>query len=76
MSPWNLKRYVDLLPSLNENFVLSLRRSVLALCGDTAAVTAIEYALIAALIAVAIIGAVTSMGHNISGTFNKIASEL
>ncbi len=43
---------------------------------DKRAVTAIEYALIAALIAVVIIAAVSSLGKNISSTFNKVASEL
>ncbi len=43
---------------------------------DRRAVTAIEYALIAALIAVVIIAAVTSLGANVSSTFNKVASEL
>jgi len=39
-------------------------------------VTAIEYALIAALIAVVIIGAVTSLGTGVSATFNTVSSEL
>ena len=43
---------------------------------DKRAVTAIEYALIAALIAVVIIGAVTTLGKNVSSTFNTVASEL
>jgi pilus assembly protein Flp/PilA len=43
---------------------------------DRQAVTAIEYALIAALIAVVIIGAVTTLGTNISSTFNTVSSEL
>jgi len=43
---------------------------------DKRAVTAIEYALIAALIAVVIIGAVTTLGGSISSTFNKVSSEL
>ena len=43
---------------------------------DQRAVTAIEYALIAALIAVVIIGAVTTLGKNVSNTFNTVASEL
>ena len=43
---------------------------------DKRAVTAIEYALIAALIAVVIIGAVSTVGTRISGTFNAVASEL
>ncbi len=39
-------------------------------------VTAIEYGLIAALIAVVIITAVTSVGTNLSTTFTTIASKL
>jgi pilus assembly protein Flp/PilA len=43
---------------------------------DKRAVTALEYGLIASLIAVAIIGAVTSLGGNISNTFSFIAGKL
>ncbi|WBO61124.1 Flp family type IVb pilin [Acidocella sp. MX-AZ03] len=43
---------------------------------DKRAVTAIEYGLIAALIAVVIIAAVSSLGTHISSTFNAVASEL
>ncbi len=43
---------------------------------DRRGVTAIEYALIAALIAVIIIAALTALGKNISSTFNKVSSEL
>ncbi len=43
---------------------------------DRRAVTAIEYALIAALIAVVIIGAVTTLGTNVTSIFNKVSSEL
>jgi pilus assembly protein Flp/PilA len=39
-------------------------------------VTAIEYALIAALIAVAAIGAFTAVGTDLSTTFSSIASQL
>ena len=39
-------------------------------------VTAIEYGLIAALIAVAIIAAVTLLGTDLGLTFNTIASDL
>lgn len=38
--------------------------------------TAIEYGLIAALIAVVIIGAVTTVGTNLTGTFNSVANAL
>lgn len=43
---------------------------------DTRAVTAMEYALIGSLIAVAIIGAVTGLGNGIKTTFNTIANSL
>ena len=39
-------------------------------------VTAIEYGLIAALIAVVIITAVTAVGGNLTAVFNRIASSL
>lgn len=43
---------------------------------DEDGVTAIEYGLIAALIAVAIIVAVTLIGTNLNNIFNYIAGEL
>lgn len=49
------------------NFLSSLRK-------DESGVTAIEYALIAALIAVAAIGAFTLVGTDLSNTFSKVAS--
>ncbi len=38
--------------------------------------TAIEYGLIAALIAVAAITAMGSLGSSLSGTFNKVSTEV
>ena len=38
--------------------------------------TAIEYGLIAALIAVVIIGAVSTVGSKLSGTFSQVAGSL
>ena len=43
---------------------------------DEEGVTAIEYGLIAALIAVAIIVGVTLIGTRLSGTFSQVASAL
>jgi pilus assembly protein Flp/PilA len=43
---------------------------------DESGVTAIEYALIAALIAVAAIAAFTLVGTNLSTTFSYVASKL
>lgn len=43
---------------------------------DESGATAIEYGLIAALIAVVIIGAVTALGTNISARFNEVAGAM
>lgn len=43
---------------------------------DESGATAIEYGLIAALIAVVIITAVTLLGKNLSATFEAVAGEL
>jgi len=43
---------------------------------DEAGATAIEYGLIAALIAVAAIAALTSLGGNLSNTFNKVSNSV
>jgi pilus assembly protein Flp/PilA len=43
---------------------------------DQSGVTAIEYALIAALIAVAAISAFSLVGSNLSSTFSYVASQL
>jgi pilus assembly protein Flp/PilA len=53
-----------------------LRRLFLNLINDQSGVTAIEYALIAALIAVAAISAFTLVGTNLSNTFSYVASQL
>ena len=43
---------------------------------DDSAATAIEYGLIASLIAVAIITAVTTVGSNLSNVFTKISNNV
>ena len=43
---------------------------------DESGATAIEYGLIAALIAVVIIGAVTSVGTKVQSTFTSVAAAL
>ncbi len=43
---------------------------------DESGATAIEYGLIAALIAVAIIGGASSLGNNIGATFNEVSGKL
>lgn len=45
----------------------------LALWRDRSGVTALEYGLIAGLIALAIVGSVTALGHSLSDTFSTLA---
>lgn len=53
------------------------RNSLLTrLLSDDAGATAIEYGLIAALIAVAAIAAFSLVGTNLTSTFNNVASQL
>jgi pilus assembly protein Flp/PilA len=53
-----------------------MRKYIAKLFSDESGATAIEYGLIAALIAVAIITAVTSVGTHLTSTFNSVASAL
>jgi pilus assembly protein Flp/PilA len=46
------------------------------LLSDESAATAIEYGLIAALIAVAALSVMGTVGHNLSTTFNTVATKL
>ncbi len=57
-------KFLDLLPVFNR------------LRSDVRGVTAIEYALIASLIAVVIIGVVSTVGSSISSTFQSVANAL
>jgi pilus assembly protein Flp/PilA len=43
---------------------------------DESGATAIEYGLIAALIAVALISILTTLSGSLEGTFNKVSTEL
>ena len=51
-------------------------RNFLKLIRDSKGATAIEYGLIAALIAVAAIGAMQGIGTKLSSTFNNVSNEL
>ncbi|TLU70901.1 Flp family type IVb pilin [Lichenicoccus roseus] len=56
--------------------MIQFAKTWLRLKQDERAVTALEYALIAGLIAVVIIGAVTTLGSTLSGTFTKVSSSI
>lgn len=53
-----------------------MKNLVARFCKDESGATAIEYGLIAALIGVGIITAATSVGGEVSGTFNDVATSL
>ena len=53
-----------------------MRNVLLSFFKDESGATAIEYGLIAALIAVVIIGGVQAVGTGLSSTFNTIQSNL
>jgi pilus assembly protein Flp/PilA len=52
------------------------KAEVRLLKGNHKGVTALEYGLIAGLIAAVIVGAVTTLGTNINGVFNNIATAM
>lgn len=53
-----------------------LGRSMRALIRDESGATAMEYALIATLISVAIIGAATTMGSNLNNVWTTLANNI
>ena len=53
-----------------------MRNIFLSFCKDESGATAIEYGLIAALIALVIIGGVTAVGTSLSSTFTTVSGSL
>lgn len=53
-----------------------MHKFLTTLIGNEKGVTAIEYALIAALVAVVIIGGVSLLGSNVSKVFSTVASTI
>lgn len=51
-------------------------KNVMKFLKNKSGATAIEYGLIAALIAVAVIGGVTSLGSNANSTFTTVAEKM
>nr|WP_321984052.1 Flp family type IVb pilin [uncultured Lichenicoccus sp.] len=56
--------------------MLTLKALIFRLGGDRRAVTALEYALIAGLIALVIVGSVTALGSSVKSVFEKASSGL
>ena len=51
-------------------------KSLTSFIANESGATAIEYALIASLVAIAIIGALTTLGTKLQTSFNEVASNL
>lgn len=51
-------------------------RNIISFVRDTRAATAIEYGLIAALIAIAAITAMRGLGNSLKATFNNVSTNL
>lgn len=58
------------------HIITKAQAHLLALKSDRRGVTAMEYGLIAALVAVVIIGAVTTLGTKLTATFTTVANSL
>jgi pilus assembly protein Flp/PilA len=66
----------ELLTNQRRNIMKNLINNMQRFMQDEEGVTAIEYGLIAALIAVGIIGTVGATGTAVSGTFGTVAAAL
>jgi pilus assembly protein Flp/PilA len=66
---------MDLVCTIRQH-VARLGRSMRALVDDESGATAMEYALIATLISVAIIGAATTMGSNLNNVWTTLANNV
>jgi pilus assembly protein Flp/PilA len=64
------------IPSSIKKHLAASLRPVTAVLRDQSGVTAIEYGLIAALIAVAAVTVMGTVGTNLSTTFNTVATDL
>ena len=53
-----------------------MKNAISRFVADESGATAIEYALLASLVAVAVIGGMTTLGTNIGKTFNNVAGNL
>jgi pilus assembly protein Flp/PilA len=58
------------------NFGASVRATLVAIVGSERGVTMMEYALIAALVAIAAVTILSTLGHTISTTFSKINANM
>ena len=74
MTRWVLKKSTVRLSTLFSKDITM--KNLIALYRDDSGVTAIEYGLIAALIAVVIITAVQAVGKDLTAVFNTVASQL
>ena len=73
---WGFGEQMARTPPCSPKGDMSMSKFVARFIKDESGATAIEYGLIAALIAVVIIGAVTTLGTNLQAKFNTIATTI
>jgi len=71
-----LPRLLQAQQSCNKSRIRTMKTLLLRFAQDESGVTAIEYGLIAGLIAVVIIAAVTTVGTDLQGKFQAVADAL
>jgi pilus assembly protein Flp/PilA len=62
--------------AMQKGFSMSQAKTLAAFLSDRRGATAIEYALIASLIAVFIVGALAALGTGLSSEFNEVSTSL
>jgi pilus assembly protein Flp/PilA len=55
---------------------IHMLKRLIAILGDESGVSALEYAVIAALVAVVVIGSISLLGTNVSKLFSTVASSI
>jgi len=58
------------------NFGASARATFISLVGSARGVTMLEYALIAALVAIAAVTILSTLGHTVSSVFSKVNANM
>ena len=71
-----MRETMSQLRSMATSFGAQARATLIAIVGSERGVTMMEYALIAALMAIAAVTILSTLGHTISTTFSKINANM
>lgn len=70
------ERFILSMHLVNEPKMINIQRKVIAFLNDESGPTAVEYAVMVALIIVVSIAAITTLGTKVSSTFSSTASKI